>query len=698
MSHSFPTVVLRQAREDAAIKQGDLADKLGVSASVVSRLEKAGTTDPTMAKRYLEAIGTPVSREILEFYTRDWRLTDRPTFNHPNRDALWDIEKSLQDLDKFEASASFDTILDAPIKELRNRLKAASDYLFRTDHSIAWVGDIGVGKTTALSMVTNIMVKDKDGKAKSVFPTGSGRTTSSEVMIKVAPAFGLAVEPMNEEVIRLLVTDLVTGIGTGDGGVSTEIDRVIRNMSDLKRQAGKGEDGQRTRTDPIAEMLKTSDAEQVVAYIIGRMTLAARTESQIILSEDAEGGLQWLSENITKINNGQHPSFSMAQKVTVLLPSKVLRETKYALTVIDTKGIEGTTQRPDLRAQFDDPRTLTVVCSKFNDAPGTACLNILREIQDSGADTAEKRRIVLLALPRDSEAMALQDDDGQTPETVEDGYLIREEHIQAALAKEGVAQIPALFFNAATDDAQATWRSLCGFINDIRQRQVERVERLVEATHELITNCDVAKTRQARRVVADTMRQVVKRHSNLLPMVRPAHQNLIDQIRRGHQSSIAAAVNRRGEWHNFPMHHMIGVGVRNDANLRSRDLFVRIDEQLTGLAEKHAHLNDVCQMLTSVKEDLDEWKQEFLGKALAVGKAIYKPHLDDAVDFWRSCAVRYGLGGGYRSDIADTITDFFEGQAMTDLRNKIDAGLNTEWQEVVLNRLLDATEFDESEP
>ena len=86
--------------------------------------------------------------------------------------------------------------------------------------------------------------------------------------------------------------------------------------------------------------------------------------------------MEWLSSNISKINYGQHPKFSVPHRITVLLPLEALRETPFLISVIDTKGVEGTTQRPDLMAQIEDTRTVTVLCCKFSDAPGGVPLRL----------------------------------------------------------------------------------------------------------------------------------------------------------------------------------------------------------------------------------------------------------------------------------------------------------------------------------
>src|SRR4028118_1235023 len=136
---AVPTAALRKARESAGIKQGDMAKRLGVSSnSVISRLEKSETTDRAMAERYLRAIGTEDSLAILDFYARDWRISQRPDFRHPDRESLWQAELALQKLAAFEAADEFDALLTAPLNFIRDTLQATADYVGRIDHALAW--------------------------------------------------------------------------------------------------------------------------------------------------------------------------------------------------------------------------------------------------------------------------------------------------------------------------------------------------------------------------------------------------------------------------------------------------------------------------------------------------------------------------------------------------------------------------------
>lgn len=699
MEANLPTAVLRAAREKAGLNQAALAARLEISASVVSRLEKTETVDAAMAHRYLAAVGTDECADIRAYYELDWRISERPSFLHPDRQVLGEIETALQKLEAFESSADFDPILTRPLEDQRRRLLATAQFLFRTDHGIAWIGDIGVGKTTALSRTTNLILTDADGQSRSVFPTGSGRTTVCEVVVKVAPAHGISAKSLGEERVRELVSDLVSGLQGGETGVSAEIERVLRNMADVRRRAVTGPDGRRSYADPIREMLATSSVDEVVNRILMLMALGSRTQNQMILSEDKEKGVEWLSENIARINNGQHPGFSVPERITVLLPSRALRSSPFDLSVIDTKGVEVTTQRADLRSQLDEPRTLVVLCSKFADAPGATPSAIVREMRDGGSDAIERGRICLLVLPRDGEARNVRDDAGETPETIEDGYAIRDYQIRQALAADGLPEVPVFFFDAARDDPKAVWSALGAQLQALREGYRDRARRLAGAAVDLIANADVARSQEARTRIAAVVAAAVERASDLPISTRQAHMNLVEQLRLGHQSSICAAVNRRGDWVNFSVNHILGVGVRQDAFNRSKDPLVRLDEALAGLADEFASLTDVVEQLGALRDELADWKQAFLGQAMAVGRAAFRTEMDEAVELWRWCRQQWGAGSGYRERIAAHVQEYFQTEpGLEPARLRVEAGVGQAWRELVLENLAAATRVDSMTP
>ncbi|OQM77633.1 hypothetical protein [Manganibacter manganicus] len=211
----------------------------------------------------------------------------------------------------------------------------------------------------------------------------------------------------------------------------------------------------------------------------------------------------------------------------------------------------------------------------------------------------------------------------------------------------------------------------------------------------LVTDAHAAASLEARRQIADTMDRFVERKAELPMSVQSAHHNLVEQTRVGTASSIAASMNRRGGWTQFSVHHLLGVGVRSDAAARSMRAFVGIEEIIRDLEGQFAHLPDVAQALAGLREEMKEWEQEFLAQALALGRAAFKPQLDEANELWRACVERWGRGAGYRDDIAGILEEWFRtNESLDAARRSVESGLNQIWKELVLDALIAATRID----
>jgi hypothetical protein len=154
-------------------------------------------------------------------------------------------------------------------------------------------------------------------------------------------------------------------------------------------------------------------------------------------------------------------------------------------------------------------------------------------------------------------------------------------------------------------------------------------------------------------------------------------------------------MNRRGAWTNFSIHHMLGVGVRADANARTAEMGVRIDAQLVDLIKQFEQLADVQQMLGALRDELNDRRQIFLAQAATIGSEAFKSYLEDAGELWRDCAARWGQGPGYREEVANRLGRWFEETPeLVDARASVDKGLQHAWMDVVLGPLVAASRVD----
>lgn len=694
MSYPVPAEVLKRVREDAGLSQAALAKAMGTVASVLSKLERsAEPADPEVADRYLGVIDTDLSRDVRAYYARPWLQNAPPSFLHPDREPLWTIDQALQALAEFEVDA--DPILRGPIDLLRSELKTVEDYLRKREHTVAWVGDIGVGKTTALTYAVGLLVGDGRSGRRSAFPTGSGRTTVCETAIRYAATYGILVDAENDDEVvrktRELVTSLVPGMGSL--GVPTEVGRLLRNMADVPTSTDVIGDEVVT-IDPILQMLTDGiGVDEVVDRVVSAMNLSERREQQIVLPEGSDDGLIWVSRLVTKINGGLDKRFSLPKRITVLMPSSNLSADGQTLSVIDTKGLEPNAQRKDITEHADNIRTLVVLCTKFADAPNASVQRHLQESIDAGSDAPELHRQCILVLPRGDEPMDLPGLDAPPPSRAV-AYAIRRKDVQQTLANASLPVAPVYFYDAFNDEADRIWATLRAQIAQMRGVYAQRADEAATGVQDLINNPGSARTAEARRHIETEFAELLAEVYPFPDSVRSADQNLIKQIGLGHHSSIAASIYRRGDWESFDFAHILGTGVRNDANLRSTDPLKRIDFRLMDFERKYKDLDTVVRSLKVIRQRLNEGKQEFLATARTIGREAYGSLLEGHDAPWAKSARRYGLGSGYKRDVAEIWQEWFDTGVALPTAKAVNTRLQDAWDQWVLTPMRRATQAD----
>src|SRR5438128_1125343 len=87
--------ILVKLRESAGLSQAQVAERLQFTASRVSRLE-SGDTDLSLEDAELIAsrIDSPESKAFAAYLRTDWKILERPGFNHVSLAALWKAEEA----------------------------------------------------------------------------------------------------------------------------------------------------------------------------------------------------------------------------------------------------------------------------------------------------------------------------------------------------------------------------------------------------------------------------------------------------------------------------------------------------------------------------------------------------------------------------------------------------------------------------
>ena len=283
---------LAELRNAADLKQADIAKSLNGDQSRVSCIEE-GVVTPTESEveGYLTAVGTDDAKAYREFLKLRWEHLERPSFWHPQRNALCKAEIYLQKLEELKSQLDLPKLLLNQAQMYGDTLRREAKYLTSLKHSITFIGRIGVGKTTFISKLTGLVIPQtiKPGD-EIVLETGAGGTTVCEVRIQQGDKFGIFVEPQAEEEINKIVEDLCAVCKNSNEGeqkdkqtnVSKEMDRLIRNMTGLVTEKRENAYGKKEIFDPLIDLAnRCDDADTLRLELLDRMKLQERNRRKI---------------------------------------------------------------------------------------------------------------------------------------------------------------------------------------------------------------------------------------------------------------------------------------------------------------------------------------------------------------------------------------------------------------------------------
>ena len=695
---------ISEIRKQAGLKQSEVANKLTVDSSRISRIE-GGDISITFseAEEILNAINTEYANTYLKYLKQNWEILEKPSFNHPQREILHIAEHSLQRLNHFLGDKNLSSYLAGEARMHQSSLFDNAQFLQSTRHSIAYIGDIGVGKTTAVCAQTNLMLqKDpKSNKMETVLEVGAGGTTVCEVRIRQGLQYALLVEPVNDTEVYKFASELCTGIfesketqnGTSIAdnetitkGVSKEVDRALRNMAGLVRQRLKTEKGKVKTFDPLKVLAKTYDTlDALTSEFSQRLSLWKRTTREISYDESSNlSDREWLQKTFKEINNGRHQEFSLPRRIDIIVPFNPLNISNYEIEIIDTKGVDQTAVRPDLQACVDEPKTIVILCSKFNDAPGTSIQSLIENLKKMQHPVLNER-IGILSLPRPEEAIAVKDDSGEQVQTDDEGYSLKEEQIELSLGRIGIDSMPIHFFNSSSDETEDLNEFIVKLLGNLRDSRVNRIKAISRAVDYLIKNKEEESVRLSQREVAKKIEIFLEHYPALLGDNWDVTKFLFNRLTYTHPRAVWASMRRDGHWSNFDVYYYIGSGTRQTVQKQSSKIYSELDGILKNLLGDEG-LEPSHTFLTELRLNWQSWHSIFLNRVQQIGNLNFRKSLDDD-SLWNECANLYGYGLEFREEVAKRLEEWFDDDLQKPLFKLLNSQIQKAWQEEVLDKL-----------
>jgi len=688
-------------RGEAGLTQSSVALKVSIDQSRISRIEKGDVVPSfTEVQTYLEALATDAAREYSRYIKKEWRILPRPAPEIPEIEPIWVAEQKLKALEAFGQEKDLPSPVRAEVDMHQKSLRDAADFLSCIDHQVAFIGDIGVGKTTALCLAADLVLPDPKAAldSKVALETGAGRITVCEVRIKAGSTWGIIVEPQQEAEIYMLVADICEAVKSKDAakepatdtkGVPRELDRALRNMSKLARKLQKTPDGKRILQDPLKELAQKLDTlDELRSEFSSRLQLWRRTTRELWLDENGNcQPLEWLRDTFIKVNNGRLEDVSLPQRINIVVPSSALEQDTFNIGFIDTRGVDGTAIRPDLKACLDDPRTVTVLCSTFRSAPDATMGGFIKHAIDTGSVRALSERVIFLVLPRPGDAIEMKDEaTGEKVDSEGDGCELKAEDVRTKLEALDAKDIPVLFFNATSDRAAGLREKLVMQVRRVRNAHVDRISLLAGTVDSLIANYEVEAAALVLREVNRRLWIFSEQYYSLPERLQPAHDQLVAALQTVHPGTVWATTRRQGSWYNLDVFYYLGAGTASEAKRRS-DLAIHGLEVLLENMLGDSELQAAHGFLEGVRINAKEWSERFARVARHAGEETFRPALEDAVGLWQECEDRWGRGLGYRDDVANLVRDWFLAPDRNDLHRLLERRVIAAWEQEVLQPL-----------
>jgi transcriptional regulator with XRE-family HTH domain len=167
---------LTQVRERAGIKQAELARRVTWSPAVLSRIESGERAlAPEELMQLLDAIDTPDAAMLREALQRTWQVLPRPALDHPDQELLWTAEEVAQQLTTLQQQPDVRHAFERRLAAYIEELKSTANLLLKREHQVAFIGSIGIGKSTAICRIAGLEVVAPDSPQPApVLEAGAG--------------------------------------------------------------------------------------------------------------------------------------------------------------------------------------------------------------------------------------------------------------------------------------------------------------------------------------------------------------------------------------------------------------------------------------------------------------------------------------------------------------------------------------------
>jgi predicted ATPase/GTPase SAR1 family protein len=568
-------------------------------------------------------------------------------------------------------------------------ISKATEFLHRKDHPVAFIGEVGVGKSSLVAVAARLLRSDQAPtdrnslKSQSLLAIGAGRTTVCEVRVRSetkstsSSGIALEVEPIEQQELDKLIDLWSEDEWRRRRGQSKTIDeapptpqevaRALRSMAGYSERIQSYRHGnliRRRAITPLDNVVPNFDSPTALGHHLReKMQLDLRTQTRWDWRDDSEEALQSLKELAEAVNGGNESSATLPKAMTFVLPSmmdelsaQISEDGEIELELIDTRGLDagvGLFGRRDLQNFVSDDRAMLVLCSPFKSAPGDAIRGFLSSLKDDARWRSALDRIVLVLLDQgDADQVNGAEADRLT------GQEIKVSECQRELADVGIdVDVLPLDRILAVDVLLDSREDLiCALGARLRAIRLSAESDLAKALENAQILLDRRGHDQGAKLQHTVDEQIRFHLSSTIPEAPPLQDplaGLYAAVRVTRYASIVyASCRRKGEYRNLDLYEAIKAEA-------SRALTAWLTPSMNAALsylEKASVDPNLREISDFVNLRTRQFSQGFVEAVTTFGNAVEHEvrqalRGDDAL--WQRCSNEWGLGGGFKSSVLD---------------------------------------------
>ncbi|CAH7419102.1 hypothetical protein VCHA53O466_50359 [Vibrio chagasii] len=589
------------------------------------------------------------------------------------------------------------------LRVITRNIKNSESQLVKRELNLVFIGKAGVGKTSLVSSLTDLIDRNNDNEP--LLQTSSGKTTLCEVEIKYSTINKFEITPVSPHEFLDMIDSFINLIDSTPQKkksiLSVEQIRYIRAMSGLGFTSRVDRGGKRIKIDKadLKFIELNEDREAFRDYLLSEINIPRRTRTSISFTHvgDAETFERELNDfiktNFKSLNLGKNKDFPMPSKI--VLYTEKMKKLKDALpdvdhlSVFDTKGLDEQVNRKDIDIHIGNQSSACFFCTTFNDAPDEATRAIIKRAINVGNSERLFSKSSVIALERNNESRdVLLDFDDDDIDVEHEGDLStflgrqeREANIEGTLLQDPEIghKLPVAFIDVHREPVDGMLEHVSSIGKSIELSHHSAILDSLNCLEQIEVKFKDART-------AKTFRYLSKLMSSRLKMLeyykrpRDCSRGLIDVIKSGSvfSSSLAASTRREGHWDTIDFHHELKMALRrqlvNDYN-RSLERYIsdlRMVQKRDDFSPTHDYINEVVRLIESQRS-------EFWESADQIVEEIYSHNLVKDSQLWEDLIGEWGRGSGYKIRVSNRLDEWFEGRRSI-TESKMNELVRQEWK------------------